>query len=61
MMKKHQATRNGQHIGEPQNDRPAAQQIVNDDMDATMKAYQAGWITKEQLKACRWNVIKARA
>ena len=50
-MKKHQATRNGQYIGEPKNDRPAAQQVVCDDRDFTMKAYKDGWITKEHLGA----------
>ena len=57
---KHQATRDGQYIGEPQNDRSAAQQIVNEDMDFSKKSYDAGWITKEQLKACHWHIIKVR-
>ena len=59
-MKKHQATRNGQYIGEPKADRPAAQQVVCDDQDFTMKSYKDGWITKEQLKACSWHIIKVR-
>lgn len=58
---KYQATRNGQYIGEPKNDRPAAQQVIVDDRDFTLKAYKAGWITKEQLEACWWNVIKVRS
>jgi hypothetical protein len=60
-MKKHQATRNGQYIGEPKDDRPAAQQVVVEDQDRTMAAYKSGWISKAQLEACRWHIIKVRA
>ena len=59
-MKKFQATRDGAYIGEPKDDRPAAQQIVNDDMDFTKKAFVDSWITQEQLEACTWHIRKVR-
>ena len=59
-MKKYQATRNGQFIGEPKDDRPAAQQVVNDDMDFTKKAFVDSWITQEQLEACAWHIRKIK-
>ena len=58
---KYQATRNGQYIGEPKKDRPAAQQIVCDDMEFSKKAYEAGWITKKQFETNRWYVLKVRS
>ena len=59
-MKKHQATRNGQYIGEPKADRPAAQQVVCDDMEYRQRAYNNGWISKTHFERYRWHIIKVR-